>query len=113
MTSERVCLFCLAPDAMSVKFDRRGKPFLRCFACGVRAFMPSFQSLNGVAILTPYAESVVEQMAQNRAVADEKRRLVAALVDGIRAKLVRSPAASAGSSSQQAPAPLAHGGTRA
>ncbi len=87
MMRDRVCLFCLAPEAMSVKFDRRGKPFLRCYACGVRAFMPSLQALNGVAILTPYAESVVDRMAHDPTYASAKRQEVATMVDAIRARL--------------------------
>jgi hypothetical protein len=90
MTHDHVCLFCLAPGAMSLKFDRRGKPFLRCFACGVRAFMPCLQALSGVAILTPYAESVVARMAADAAYAASKRHEVATLVEGLRNKLAGS-----------------------
>ena len=42
------CVFCLMRLA-NVRFDRKGRPFFRCGGCGVRAFMSSLSSLEGLA----------------------------------------------------------------
>jgi len=48
---EAPCLFCLNPSSARLGLDKKQRPYLHCVACGVRAFMPLYECLNGLAIL--------------------------------------------------------------
>lgn len=56
------CFLCLVPDAMEIRFDRKGKPFLRCCACGSRTFMSSVLCWKGLALMRPMIEALLQQM---------------------------------------------------
>lgn len=51
------CLFCLNPSSARLGLDRKQRPYLHCLTCGVRAFMPLFESLRGLAILPVLLEA--------------------------------------------------------
>ena len=33
------CIFCLQPDALEVKLDKKGRPFFKCHCCGTMCFI--------------------------------------------------------------------------
>jgi hypothetical protein len=51
------CLFCLNPASARLGLDKKQRPYLHCVACGVRAFMPIYDCLNGLAILPALVEA--------------------------------------------------------
>jgi transcription elongation factor Elf1 len=85
MQRERVCMFCFAPASMTICVDRHQKPFVRCFCCGVRAFLPSRAALAGLAILAPFADKIAERMACDDDYAREQQEAVEAFVSQLRA----------------------------
>ena len=58
---EYACPFCVAPDGVLLLWDKRGKPYMKCVLCGVRAFMPTARSLRGLALVEPYVRHIAEQ----------------------------------------------------
>jgi transcription elongation factor Elf1 len=48
---DATCLFCLNTSTARLGLDKKQRPYLHCVACGVRAFMPLYECLNGLAIL--------------------------------------------------------------
>lgn len=33
------CIFCLAPEGLELRIDKRGRPFFLCGVCGSRSFI--------------------------------------------------------------------------
>ncbi len=54
---EAPCLFCLNPSSARLGLDKKQRPYLHCVACGVRAFMPLYECLNGLAIVPALVEA--------------------------------------------------------
>ncbi len=96
MLDERTCIFCLAPHSMSVRFDKKSKPYLRCAACSTRAFLGARGAMNGVAVLLPYAEEIVARMQTDGAYAATKLaeidRFHEAVLAGLRVPANMQPA---------------------
>ncbi len=42
------CLLCLASQSVTLKLDKRGRPFCTCRVCGARTFMYDRASLRGL-----------------------------------------------------------------
>lgn len=73
------CIFCWEPEAMEVKYDKKGRPYIRCALCGVRAFIHSPRSyfglklvsnisLNNVRALKSEVPEAVEAFRRNKSV---------------------------------------------
>lgn len=39
------CIFCLSPEAFSIAFDKKGRPFWRCLSCRHKVFCYSALAL--------------------------------------------------------------------
>ena len=44
------CVFCLAGNGAEVRFDKKGRPYVSCRACGARSFLPSIHAMRGLAV---------------------------------------------------------------
>lgn len=89
-----VCLFCMHASAARLGLDKKGRPYLHCVACGGRSFMPSFSPcLNGIAVLTPIARAVVEEIASDRVAWERFHGQVATLLADLRSRLHRDAVA--------------------
>ena len=60
------CLFCLNPSSARLGLDKKQRPYLHCVTCGVRAFMPLYECLNGLAILPALLDAWRETMTEER-----------------------------------------------
>ena len=61
----RTCWFCLALSTLTLRLDRKGKPYLGCAACGAYAFLRTPAALVGVAILSPTVEQIRQILSTN------------------------------------------------
>lgn len=61
------CPFCLHADGMAVRLDKRGNPYMSCFACLCRAFIRSRDSLAGLLGISAFLDQVPELHEQIRA----------------------------------------------
>ena len=57
------CLFCFAQNACSVRFTKKGLPYVTCRICYTRAFFNSMDALRGVAIIPELIEATLQQVA--------------------------------------------------
>lgn len=87
MVDGRTCMFCLAPTGLSVRFDRKGRAYLRCGACSTRAFLGSAEAIHGVAVLLPYAEQIVARMQQDGVYAAAKMEEMSRFREALRTRL--------------------------
>ncbi len=55
------CLCCLGIGTTSLRFDKRGRPYAVCFACGSRLFFKGRNGLRGQAILADVIAELATQ----------------------------------------------------
>lgn len=73
---EYACPFCVAPDGVLLLWDKRGKPYMKCILCGVRAFMPTARSLRGLVLVEPYVRHIAEKAKGDPVLAAQDDALV-------------------------------------
>ncbi len=73
----RTCWFCLAPDTLALRLDRKSKPYLGCATCGVHAFLRTPAALHGIAIVSPAVEQIRELLSTNPAYAAQQQEVYA------------------------------------
>ena len=61
------CCFCLAANSSELKFDKRGKPYLRCTMCRTRSFFSTLDALRGPAVVPQLLESLLDARAKGNA----------------------------------------------
>lgn len=67
------CAFCLA-DRSALRFDRKGRPYFSCAACGARSFLPNLRdAVRHLANVEPLIRARAEQLATDD---DAARRAV-------------------------------------
>lgn len=64
------CPLCLSPGTCQLRWDKRGRPFIRCAWCLSTAFLPTQDALISLLALCPQLDSVLE----GRASVDDLRR---------------------------------------
>lgn len=64
------CAFCLS-ERSALRFDKKGRPYFSCGACGTRCFVPALrEAVRHLAIVEPLLHARVEQLAAD---ADDAR----------------------------------------
>lgn len=57
-----VCVHCLRRGA-ALRTDRKGRPYIRCVACGATSFLPTGAALRGTIALAPYLVEAARRAA--------------------------------------------------
>lgn len=57
------CMFCFAENAMSLRFTKKGLPYVTCRICYTRAFFHGVEALRGVAICPELIDATLRQVA--------------------------------------------------
>lgn len=92
LLNDQPCLFCLNLNTARLGLDKKGRPFVHCVGCGARSFLPSFSPcLNGVALLTPYARAIIEEMSESREAYDKGERAISTFLAQLRAQRTLEP----------------------
>ncbi|MFH1468733.1 MAG: hypothetical protein ABIO70_30365 [Pseudomonadota bacterium] len=71
------CIHCLAPGMARLRYDRAGRPYTVCLACGTRSFMHCREALAGVLSMAPRLAAILRQRGQT--VEDYRREVLAVL----------------------------------
>jgi len=59
------CLFCLNQGSLELKRDKRGRPFLRCWSCGVMAFIKTERSFVGLKLFGNLIPQMMQEHGNN------------------------------------------------
>ncbi len=85
------CAFCLS-ERSALRFDRKGRPYFTCGACGARSFLPALrEAVRHLALVEPLLHARVEQLALDPADASRAVEREAAVSSSF-AALLRAPA---------------------
>jgi len=57
------CVHCLGLQTSQLRVDKKGRPFLRCTACGATSFLPTGAALRGTIALAPYIVQAAQRAA--------------------------------------------------
>ena len=55
------CVYCLTGNSAEVRFDKRGKPYTTCRACGSRSFFQSIHACRGLAVMPELLEEAMRR----------------------------------------------------
>ena len=55
------CVYCLTGNSAEVRFDKRGKPYTTCRACGSRSFFQSIHACRGLAVMPELLEEAMRK----------------------------------------------------
>ena len=55
------CVYCLTSNSAEVRFDKRGKPYTTCRACGSRSFFQSIHACRGLAVMPELLEEAMRK----------------------------------------------------
>ena len=80
------CVYCLTGNAAEMRFDKRGKPYTICRACGSRSFFQSIHSCRGLAVMPDLLEDAMRKRESDKEYGrqfDEKIAGMVAHVTGI------------------------------
>lgn len=42
------CSACLSKETLEIRFDKRGRPYIKCFGCGLHLFISSEKTFSGI-----------------------------------------------------------------
>jgi hypothetical protein len=94
-TRDLVCLYCLA-HASSLRFDKKGRPYFTCGACGSRAFLVGLRdAVRSIALVQPLVAARVEEIEQDADARGRAATLEAQVANALRAHLRARPEAPA------------------
>lgn len=98
------CPHCLDPHGVTIRFDKKSRPFTRCSGCGSMAFLRGRASMAGFAILGPEIEVLSQRRDIDPTLAVELQRKVIEFIKALSARLEAPalPASSAPSAPQAA-----------
>lgn len=92
-TRDLVCVFCLA-RASALRFDRKGRPYFSCGACGSRAFLVALRdAVRTIALVQPLVEARVDEIEQDGDAGARAAALEAQVARALRAQLQARPEA--------------------
>jgi DNA-directed RNA polymerase subunit RPC12/RpoP len=84
---EFTCHYCLAPEAAHFRFDKHGRPYVVCDACGTRVFMKSLRCLRGPALVTPLVEAMMKRLTTNADDYAQAEQTAESFVQAMKARL--------------------------
>jgi hypothetical protein len=85
------CPFCMGATSLDLKFDRKGRPYASCRACGTRAFLRGEMAMNGLAIVSPLVQATSERMRTDSEYFDRMNAKVEQLRRMIRQRTIEAP----------------------
>lgn len=92
---DATCAFCLG-DRASLRFDRKGRPYVACQSCGARAFLVSLRdAVRWLAIVQPLLSARAEELAADADSAARATQMEARVAGALRAILAAVPRAPA------------------
>jgi hypothetical protein len=74
------CVYCLTNNSAEVKFDKRGKPYTTCRACGSRSFFQSIHACRGLAVMPDLLEEAMKRRERDKDYCKEFDDKIAAMV---------------------------------
>ncbi|MBI4700369.1 MAG: hypothetical protein HY744_04235 [Deltaproteobacteria bacterium] len=77
------CPSCLEIDGLSLRFDRRQRPFTICSSCGTRTFLRGRASMLGLAMLGDVIRELAAAVQTDAAAAEQMRQRTAAFFAGL------------------------------
>jgi hypothetical protein len=86
ITQDYPCLYCLQVDSAHLRFDKNGRPYVVCDACGTRSFMKNMRCLRGVALMMHSARDILERCAQSPEVRADAERVIVDFIDAVKAR---------------------------
>ncbi len=90
-TRDLVCPYCLA-HASSLRFDRKGRAYFTCGACGSRAFVVALcNAVRSIALVQPLLAARVEEIEQDADARGRAAMIEAQVANALRAQLRARP----------------------
>ena len=77
------CVYCLTGNSAEVRFDKRGKPYTTCRACGSRSFFQSIHACRGLAVMPELLEEAMRRREQDVDYCKEFDGKIAAMVSQV------------------------------
>lgn len=68
------CCFCLHDQCTVVKFDKRGRPYMRCRICNTTSFMTSDLALRGLFLFAPRLMQLMQNLQGRIPEVDKRAR---------------------------------------
>ncbi len=77
------CPLCLREDTCALRYDKKGRPYLRCGGCDTRAFLGSITALTSTIFLSPHIARILSSTGSSvrELHAETLRRAVGGRVD--------------------------------
>jgi hypothetical protein len=85
--SEFCCWICYAPEGMSMRFDRKGRPYVVCCCCGVRCFCKSIKHVRGIYVTTSLVQAMMAQLRKDPAQAARREDEANTYAESIRTRI--------------------------
>ena len=60
------CVYCLTGNSAEIRFDKRGKPYTTCRACGSRSFFQSIHACRGLAVMPDLLEEAMRRREKDK-----------------------------------------------
>lgn len=74
------CVYCLTGNSAEMRFDKRGKPYTTCRACGSRSFFQSIHACRGLAVMPELLEEAMRKRETDKAYCARFDSKIAAMV---------------------------------
>lgn len=81
------CIYCLTGNSAEVRFDKRGKPYTTCRACGSRSFFQSIHACRGLAVMPELLEEAMRKRETDRDYCTQFDAKIAAMVSQVTSAL--------------------------
>ena len=87
------CVYCLTNNSAEIRFDKRGKPYTTCRACGSRSFFQSIHACRGLAVVPDLLEEAMRKREMDKDFCKEFDDKIAAMVSNV-TNMLAAPAVS-------------------
>ena len=77
------CVYCLTGNSAEIRFDKRGKPYTTCRACGSRSFFQSIHACRGLAVMPDLLEDAMRKRENDKDYCKEFDDKIAAMVSHV------------------------------
>ena len=77
------CVYCLTNNSAEIRFDKRGKPYTTCRACGSRSFFQSIHACRGLAVMPDLLEEAMRKREMDKDFCKEFDDKIAAMVSQV------------------------------
>jgi hypothetical protein len=94
MMAPQTCVFCLSQNAMEIRYDKRGKPYLICRLCFTRSFIRCIDAVRGLAVVPWLIDTALAERKNTPAFRDRFDSMIASMQREVKAAGVAPPARS-------------------